>query len=206
MTTSRDDQVAWINAVRAHLGVSLTELARRAKIAPSTLQRPVNDPNYVGMISGRTMAAVAAVAGLNVMEFPARMRGLAENDAAPFQYDDRNDAADNINRAVRELVKGRNGRDPWLMRSYALELAGILPGDIMIVDLNRQARPRDIVCAQIYDWSGMKSETVFRIYEPPYLVTHSMRAGIDKPIAVDNSSVLIKGVVDAVLRGTRFDA
>lgn len=200
MNTSKEEQVAWVKAVAAHLGVSLTELARRARIAPSTLQRPVNDPAFPGMISGRTMAAVAQVANLNVMEFPGRMRGLAENDATPFLYDEKNDALDNVNRAVRELVRGRNGRDPWVMKSYALELAGVMPDDIMIVDLNRQPRPRDIVCAQIYDWSGMKSETVFRLYEPPYLVTHSMRAGIEKPLAVDDSTVLIKGVVDAVLR------
>lgn len=200
MSTSKEEQVAWVKAVQMHMGISLTELARRARIAPSTLQRPVNDAEYHGMISGRTMAAVAAVAGLNVMEFPARMRGLAEADATPFTYDDRNDAADNLNRAVRELVRGRNGRDPWVMRSYALEMAGVLPGDIMILDMNRQAKPRDIVCAQIYDWSGSKSETVFRLFDPPYLMTHSIRTGIEKPVAVDNATVIIKGVVVAVLR------
>lgn len=200
MTTSREEQVAWIRAVQAHLGVSATELARRAKLAPSTLQRPLNDPDFAGMLSGRTMAAVAEIAGLKPMEFPARMRGLSEADASPFQYDDRNDAADNINRAVRELCRGRNGRDAWVMKSYALELAGILPDDVMIVDMNRSAQPRDIVCAQIYDWSGAKSETVFRVYAPPYLVTHSLRNGIENPVAVDNSTVMIKGVVDAVLR------
>lgn len=200
MQHSKDEQVAWITAVREHLGVSLTELARRAKIAPSTLQRPVNDPAFPGMISGRSIAAVAQVAGLRPMEYPARMRGLAEADASPFRFEDPNDAADNLNRAVRELVKGRNGRDAWVMKSYALELAGVMPGDILIVDLNLTPRPRDIVCAQIYDWSGMKSETVFRIYEAPYLLTHSMRANVEKPVAVDNSTVIIKGVVDVVLR------
>lgn len=200
MQHSRDEQVAWINAVREYLGVSLTELARRAKIAPSTLQRPVNDPAYNGMISGRTMAAVADVAGLRPLEYPSRMRGLAEADAIPFSYDDRNDAADNLNRAVRELVKGRNGRDAWVMKSYALELAGVMPGDVMIVDMNVTPRARDIVCAQIYDWSGMKSETVFRLYEAPYLLTHSLRANVERPVAVDNATVIIKGVVDVVLR------
>lgn len=200
MQHSKDEQVAWINAVREYLGVSLTELAKRAKIAPSTLQRPVNDPDFPGMISGRSMAAVAQVAGLRPLEYPARMRGLAEADASPFRYEDLNDTADNLNRAVRELVKGRNGRDAWVMKSYALELAGVMPGDVLIVDMNLTPKPRDIVCAQIYDWSGMKSETVFRLYEAPYLLTHSMRNNTEKPVAVDNSSVIIKGVVDVVLR------
>lgn len=200
MATSKEEQIAWVKAVQAHLGVSTTELARRAKLAPSTLQRPVNDPGWSGMLSGRTLAAVADAVGLKPLEFPNRVRGLAEQEAEPFRYDDRNDAADNLNRAVRELTRGRNGRDPWVMKSYALELAGVLPGDIMIVDLNKTANPRDIVCAQIYDWSGMKSETVFRLFDPPYLVSHSMRASPEKPVTVDNSAVVIKGVVDAVLR------
>jgi hypothetical protein len=200
MAVSKDEQVAWVKAVQTHLGVSTTELARRAHLAPSTLQRPVNDPAWNGMLSGRTLAAIGEVAGLKPLEFPARMRGMSEADAEPFTYDDRNDAADNLNRAVRELCRGRNGRDAWVMRSYALELAGVLPGDIMIVDLNLSPKPHDIVCAQIYEWSGMKSETVFRIFDPPYLVAHSMRGGIEKPVAVDNASVIIKGVVDSVLR------
>lgn len=200
MQTSREEQVAWIVAIRDSLGISLTELARRARIAPSTLQRPVNDPNYDGMISGKTLAAVASVAGVRVMEFPGRMRGLAEADATPFTFDERNDAVDNFNRAVRDLVAGRNGRDPWLMQSYALELSAIVPGDVMIVDMNVQPRPRDVVCAQIYDWSGRNAETVFRLFDPPYLVTHSLRANHEKPVVVDNNSVVIKGVVIAVMR------
>lgn len=200
MPSSRDEQIAWVKAVQAHLGVSLTELARRARIAPSTIQRPINDPQWDGMLSGRTLAAIGDAAGLKPLEFPARMRGMAEAEAEPYVHEARPDAADNVERAVRELCRGRNGRDPWVMRSYALEMAGILPGDVMILDMNLAPQPRDVVCAQIYDWSGMKAETIFRLYQPPFLLTHSMRAGPDKPITVDNQSVVIKGVVGAVLR------
>ncbi len=200
MSKSREEQSAWVRAVAAYLGVSLTELARRARLAPSTLQRPLNDPHWNGLLSGKTMAAVAEVAGLRPYEYPARMRGMAEPDAQPFVYDERNDAADNVDRAVRELCRGRNGRDPWVMKSFALELAGVLPGTVMIVDLNVTPRPHDIVCAQIYDWSGTKTETVFRIFEPPFLVAHSVRTGPEKPVMVDNSTVIIKGVVTTVLR------
>jgi transcriptional regulator with XRE-family HTH domain len=200
MSASKDEQVAWVKAVATHLGVSLTELARRAKLAPSTLQRPVNDADFPGMMSGRTLAAVAEAAGLAVLEYPARLRGVAEADAVPFRYDEAIDTVDGIDRAVRELCRGRAGRDPWQIRSYALELLGILPGDILIVGLNRQPKPRDVVCAQIYDWSGMKSETVFRYYDPPYLLTHSSRIAPEKPVPVDGENVVIKGVVEYVLR------
>lgn len=200
MGNSKDEQIAWVKAVQTYLGISTTALAKRAGLVPSTLQRPISDPNWTGMLSGRTMARIAEVAGLKPLEFPPRMRGLAEADAAPFQFDDRDAVNDNFNRAARELIKGRNGRDAWIMKSYALELAGVLPGDVLIVDMNLTPKPRDIVCAQIYDWSGTKTETIFRLFDPPYLLTHSVRTGIEKPITVDNSTVIIKGVVDMVLR------
>jgi hypothetical protein len=198
----RDEQVAWIKAVQVYLGVSLTELARRAKIAPSTLQRPINDPDWDSLLSDRTLAAVAEVAGLRPFEFPSRPgAGFGEPEAVPYQYEDMGSALDsNVDRAVRELTRGRNGRDPWVIQSHALELAGLLPGDIVIVDLNLQPKPKDVVCAQLYDWSGTKAETVFRIYEPPYLLTNSLRFGTQKPVPVDGREVVIKGVVDGLFR------
>ena len=203
MTNSRETQLAWVRAVLAHLGVSATELARRAKLAPSTLQRPLNDPEWDKMLSGRSMAAIAEVAGLRPLEFPNRVRGLAEAEATKYDFNLSSDASDNFDRAVREMCQGRNGRDAWLMRGYALELSGIMPGDVLIVDMNIQPAQDDIVCAQIYDWSGTKTETVFRLFDPPYLVTHSVRAAREKPLAVDNSTVVIKGVVSTVMRNRR---
>lgn len=203
MTNSRETQLAWVRAVLAHLGVSATELARRAKLAPSTLQRPLNDPEWDKMLSGRSMAAIAEVAGLRPLEFPNRVRGLAEAEATKYDFNLSSDASDNFDRAVREMCQGRNGRDAWLMRGYALELSGVMPGDVLIVDMNIQPAQDDIVCAQIYDWSGTKTETVFRLFDPPYLVTHSVRAAREKPLAVDNSTVVIKGVVSTVMRNRR---
>ncbi len=201
MQNRRDEQIAWIKAVQAYLGVSLTELARRARIAPSTLQRPINDPAWNGLMSDRTLAAVGTAANLRVMEFPSRPTGLGEPEAAPFAFNQNGDAIDqNVDRAVRELIRGRNGRDPWVIKSHALELSGIIPGDIVIVDMNLQPKPKDVVCAQLFDWSRRTAETVFRIYEPPYLLTNSLRIGTQKPIPVDGQDVVIRGVVDGLFR------
>lgn len=204
MPVSKEEQVAWVRAVAAYLGVSLTELARRARLAPSTLQRPLNDPQFDGMMSGRTLAAVGDVAGLRPFEYPTRPGGMAEAEAEPYRAGEAVNALEaNLDRAVRELTQGRNGRDPWLIKGFALENAGVLPGDIAIVDLNRQPQPKDIVCAQIYQWSHMKAETVFRIYEPPFLLTASQRLGSSPPLTVDGQNIVVRGVVDYVLRRTR---
>lgn len=202
MDVSRQDQIAWVRAVLGHLGVTATELARRAKIAPSTLHRPLNDPNWPGMLSGRVLTAIAKEAGVKPLEFPSGSRGFSEPEIEPFVYGDGN-AVGGISSAVRDMCQGRNGRDAWIMKSYALELVGILPGDVLIVDLNMQARANDIVCAQLYDFTHSRAETVMRVFQPPYLVTQSLRLGPQKPVAVDGDSVVIKGVVDGMIRPGR---
>jgi hypothetical protein len=208
MNSVLEQQLAWVRAVMAHLGdISANELAKRAGFNPSTLQRPMNAPDWKNALSGRTLAAIGKVANLKPMEYPTRPAGFGEAEAVPFVYDERSDTIEaNVDRAVRELTRGRNGRDPWQIRSHALELSGILPGDIVIVDLNMQPKPKDIVCAQLYEWSHMKAETVFRVYDPPYLMTNSMRFGVQKPLLVDDNRVAIKGVVDVVLRRRQLAA
>ena len=197
MKPGKDEQVAWVRAILAHLGITATELARRAKLAPSTLQRPLAEPDSPAMLSGRTLEAISQVAGFRPFEFPARPRGFGESEAEPFQPDP---AAAQLLRAVKELCAGRNGRDPWVMKGYTLELQGILPGDIMIVDLNQHPRPGDVVCAQVYDWSRSRADTLMRVYNPPYLMANGIREGLHKPILIDGQDVVVKGVVDAVLR------
>lgn len=201
MPTVKESQQQWVQAVMAYLGVkSYNALAVVAGIDPSLIQKPFN-PNYKGKFGSDTLASIAKAANLRVMEFPNRPMGLSEAEAEPFRYDERSDAIEaNVDRAVRELTKGRNGRDPWTINSHALELSGIMPGDVMIVDLNMSPQPKDIVCAQIFDFSSMKAETVFRVYDPPYLMINSLRFGVQKPLLVDNHQIVIRGVVDVVLR------
>ena len=68
--------------------------------------------------------------------------------------------------------------------------------------MNAEARPGDIVCAQLYDFVRMKAETVFRIYEPPYLCTATFDRDNMTPVLIDKN-VGIKGPVVLSLRGRR---
>lgn len=201
MDDVKREQIDWVKAVMAHMGLtSANALAVAAGVNPANVQKPLN-PNYKGKFGVDTIARIATAAGLRPMEFPDRAGGFSESEAQPFVYDEKADAiAANFDRAIRELTRGRAGRDAWVMRSFALEMSGILPGDVLIVDMNLQPRPKDVVCAQIYQWSAGKAETVFRVYEPPYLVMNSLRFGTTKPVPVDGQDVVIKGVVDGVMR------
>ena len=191
----------------AHLGVrSGNALALIAGVNPANVQRPLSK-NFKGKFGTDTIAAIAAAAKLRPMEYPNSRTGFAEPEAVPFVFDQKPNAIDsNVDRAVRELTRGRNGRDPWVIQSHSLELMGLFPGDIVIVDLNLQPKPGNIVCAQLYQWSSMKADTVFRVYTPPYLVTHSVRDGYTAPLLVDDKNVVIRGVVDGLFRRFEVDA
>lgn len=201
MNETLDQQLDWVRADMKHLGVTANGLATRAGFRASTIQKPLNDPDWPHALSGTTLAKIARVAGVKPMEFPNRPTGSGEAEATAFVFGEVSDAiGSNIDRAVRELTRGRAGRDPWVLHSYALESSGYLPGDILIIDRNITPAPKDVVCAELYQWTGSKAETVFRLYEPPYLLTNSVRVGIQKPLLVDNDHVVIKGVVDGLVR------
>lgn len=75
-----------------------------------------------------------------------------------------------------------------------------MPGDVVVVDLAATPTRGDVVCAQVYRWHEGKAETVFRIFEPPYLVAASAAPALRMPLVVDNDRVMIKGVVTHSLR------
>lgn len=213
MSTMRDAQIAWVKAVAAHKGWTLSKWARRTRVgdgestlAASTLTRFVNDPDATHELHDKTIVALAESAGLEPMVMPGSRRpsNLAEPDATPYTA---NSIADDY---VREQVEGfkrrGNAFSPMVMKSRALEHAGYLPGDVLIVDLNAKPQPDDVVCAQVYDWSGDRAETVMRIFQPPYLVAASSDSRVLKPLVVDDEAVIIKGVVVHSMRPRRVAA
>jgi transcriptional regulator with XRE-family HTH domain len=201
----REETKTWVKAVLTHLRVKPTELARRIGKAPSTINRFLNDPGAEHNLSDETIFAIAEVSGLSPLEYPSSPRrapGFYEPEAQAF--DAGSGSGDTlVDDAVRNLVHGRNAVDPWILRSRAVETVGYLPGDILIVDMNERPRPRDLVCAQVFDWAGGKAETVFRLYEPPYLIAATGDARLLKPFVVDDDVVIIRGVVISSLRPRR---
>ncbi|MGJ0393013.1 MAG: LexA family protein [Methylocystis sp.] len=191
----RDEQRAWLTNLLEKSGEAPTSLAMRAGLAPTTLTRFLNNPQHATALSARTISAVEKVTGAR---FGVNSIGaIRESEAEPF----RQDGPDDILNTMVQAVAGRaNGLDPWTLNSRAVEAAGYLPGDVLIVDLNADARPGDVVCAQIYEWGRGKAETVFRIWEPPSLVSATHDPRLRKPLMVDHQNVVIRGVVVASVR------
>lgn len=205
MDLTRDGVRAWLMDVLARSGETPTALARRAGIAQTTLTRFLNDPDGP-MLSLRTVARVAHVAGSApagldlAVSSPAAARapGLEDAEAAPFRAPE--SLAPWLAAALDSIRQGRSAADVWQIRSRALEHVGVLPGDLVVVDLGMRAESGDVVCAQHYEWARASAETIFRIYDPPYLLAASSDPEVRKPLVVDNERVIIKGVMLALLR------
>lgn len=192
----RDEQRAWLTNLLERSGEAPTSLAIRAGLAPTTLTRFLNNPQHATALSARTISAVEKATGARFGV--ANSGALKEREAEPFLHEGEEGGV--LSAMVGAVTGKANGLDPWVLKSRAVEAAGYLPGDIMIVDLNADPRPSDVVCAQVYEWGRGKAETVFRIWEPPSLVTATYDPALRKPLMVDHQNVLIRGVVVASLR------
>lgn len=202
MDDAAHQQRVWLRALLAQMNETPTGLARRAGIASSTLTRFLDDDS-AAMLSGRTIAKLQHVAN-TTLPAPAAIvgvspPGLAEDEGKPYAVSPNEPLA----QAIAALVGSRPSADPWVLTTAHLTEAGILPGDIAIVDLAAEPRGGDVVCAQIYDWRAGRAETVFRLYEPPYLVAATRDRRVRRPEVVDNDRVVIKGVVTDLLRPLR---
>lgn len=173
----------------------MAELARRTGIDASTFSRFKNDKANMAQLEPATITLMEEAAGLRYGT-EAGASQFDEPEASLYTAE-----GGEVALAVRALKAGRNGIDPWVLNSRGLETAGYLPGDVVMVDLNAMPRAGDVVCAQVY--SRGQAETIFRIYEEPFLVAATFDASKFKPLLVDNARVLIRGVVTACFRERR---
>lgn len=190
----------WLKAMASHMGMSLSQLARAAGMAASTVTRFVNDQTNTLTVQQSTLEQIANYTGFRPYQFPGRARpGFAEPDAIPFDLDDRA-PQDWVRGAVREAKAGRNGIEAWVMKGAALDAMGVLPNDIVIIDQNLRPKPGDVVIAQIVDYQRATAETVMRVFQPPYICGHSVRLGPMRPEQVDEERVSIAGTAIGFIR------
>jgi SOS-response transcriptional repressor LexA len=186
--TTKEANAAWIKAVQEDTGLSIAALAKKAGIERSTLTRALS-PSQKHTLSKRTIDKICEATGLpGPGAAPSRTAGFREAELEPYDGPGENGGASHNH--YRFTVKTR-----------ALELSGILPGDVLTVDMNADPIEGDIVVAQVYDWQRGTAETVLRLHEPPFLITHTIETGRRKPQLVNGQDVAIKGVVIALERG-----
>lgn len=193
----RRQQLDWVHANLKILNWNPTRASREAGISQSTLSKFLNDTANMARLETNSVEKLKAVFPLPPYQTAPNpvARGFAEAEAEPFTAS----GDDHVTAAVDAIRSGRNGIVAWSLQSRALEVAGYLPGDVMLVDLNAQPQDGDAVCAQVYDRSG-NAETVFRIYEGPYLQAATYARNLFKPLLIDGDRVLVRGVVVTSIR------
>ena len=103
-----------------------------------------------------------------------------------------------LDRAMRKECKelAVQVKRPALYRVITDMMAGwnLKKEDIVVVDLKREAEPRDVVIAEYRDMA-----TLIRVYFPPYLYALPLHAQ-PAPLIVDGDHISIVGVVYGVSR------
>lgn len=198
---TRQKHLNWISAIMERKGWKHTQLAREAGIDASTLSRFINETNPGSRLSTFSIDKIAALNILPPFETASApaVRGLSENEATPYEAKP-NDIV--LKLIIDALKHGKNSIDAWQLHSRALEYAGYIPGDIMLIDLNEAPHDGDVVCAQVYNRNGT-AETVLRIFEHPWLVSATGDSASRKPLLVDNDRVVIRGTLMTSVRPRR---
>lgn len=196
------DTKEWLVAVARYMNQSLSELAINSGIAASTLTRFVNDRSNTLTVTERTIERVASYSGVAKTTFPGQRRlpGFGEPEAVPYDPRQEEKLPDWVMQAIDAHKRQRNGVEAWVMKGWALDLLGVLPGDILMIDQNKRPKAGSIVCAQITDLASGSTETVMRRYDPPFIVAYSAKLGPSRPEQVDEDRVVIMGVEDGVIR------
>lgn len=199
---ARQETKEWVRAVARYMNLSLSDLALKSGLAASTVTRYINDTSGTLTITERSLDAIARYSGVpkHVLPGERRLPGFGESEAVPYSEWQDEKLPEWVLAAIAAHKRNRNGVEPWIMKGWALDLLGILPGDVLMIDQNARPRGGSIVCAQLTDLATGKTETVMRRYEPPYLVTHSAKIGPTRPEMVDDERVVIMGVEDGVIR------
>jgi hypothetical protein len=104
---------------------------------------------------------------------------------------------------ISAIHRGRPNVEAWRLKTMALEGVGYLPGDIVFVEALPEGvlpKPQDAVCAQVVDYQHGSAETVWRVYDSPFLVGAANDRTAYKPLLVDGDRVKIIGVIRESLR------
>lgn len=188
---------AYLLRVMATTGLTQTQLANHAGLDPSTLSRFLSEERQGHTLRATTLRKIEMTTGVRVDSGAAPPPpGFAESEAAPLAVDD----AGPLQRIIAVLAAEGANVDPWTLHSPALDGAGYRRGDILLVALGVTPAAGDIVCAQIYDWAKGRAETVFRMFQPPYLVAATSDPAYLRPHLVEDGKVVIKGVVVHTIR------
>jgi len=186
MATRRDSQLEMLKDLMMCTELSANQIASAAGVQPSTLYRFLDQQSDTEL-RAHTEGKIRAAFNLPHLT-PS---GFSEPEAVPIETSP--SLPDPETLAAESLGLFR-------IQSRSMEAADILPGDVITVALNREPKPHDIVCAQVFDPATAEAQTLFRWFEPPYLVAGSTTTSLRKPLLIDDEFVVVRGPAIGLFR------
>ncbi len=204
----RERQRKWLVEIARATQLKPSQIASEAGVSDTTLTRLLNNPEYSGTLSQITIDRIKRRFNL---PGPEDLRQGSNGVLLGFADAERFDLVEETGkgeagRIVKAMMQGRESVEAWRLRSLCLENAGYLPNDILLIDTALPPRPHDAVCARVADWQRGASETIFRIFDPPFLIGAAREQLAYKPLLVDGERVSILGVVIEAYRPQRLSA
>lgn len=184
----------WVEWLRARTGKSLSDLAEGAGLSSNTLTRlRTRESALLDALSVRMLAEYTGLPGPELYKL-GHTAGFAE-EAEKFETAGQA-SADPVTMAVIKLaLKDKPNAAVWRLKTRALEGQGYMQGDLVITDATVAPKAGDAVCAQVYDVRTGAAETVFRVFEPPYLIANTSDSALRKPLLIDNDRVIVMATV-----------
>lgn len=176
----------WLQGIMSRNRVQPKDLAAAGDVDTATVYRwmdptATTSPRLVNVLRISRYFGEAA---------PGLAGGFAEPEIAKFEGE-----------PPAALTPATANQSVWRIGNRALELAGVLPGDLVLLDQAAPPRPGDIVIAQIYDFEAGAAETKIRVYDGRSLVTRSMDPSAqDRAMPVDGERAVIAGRIVALHR------
>jgi hypothetical protein len=201
----RERQLLWLQELLRVTGLKPSQAAEKAQLSDTTLTRFLR-ADYDGTLTQLVIDQLKETFKVpGPEEYGSPRRGLLGGFGEAERVVQTAEPPAIVG-TLKALMNGRSSIDVWRLKTTALEQVGYLPGDLVFVDLNAIAQPQDAVCAQVIDWTRGGHETVWRVFDPPFLVGAGNERTAYKPLLVDNERVVIKGVVVESFRPHRLSA
>lgn len=176
----RDRQLAWLDEAKAVGGyASDRQLAAAARINPSTLSKFRTGS---GLLSDLVVNRIAAATGIEPVSNGIGAEVTSWRAALP----------------APQLAAHQHA---YVMRSRAMELADISPGDILVFDTSAAPWAGAVVLVRRFDPRGV-SELLVREWREPFLIARSRQSLT--PLLPDRRSVVILAPLVRLITDRQF--
>ena len=201
----------WITSLMAAHGIEdYSKFARRVGVADSTISRLMNPSSEGHQLRESTIARIeTAFNARRPSAIPVLSRpGLGERIQPEADFSVPETMLDKIRHDIQPLLTTREDggetgmavREALLVSDRALDLAGYLPGDVVLVDMDAQPATQDIVAVRWLTGQRPSDQITLRIFDTPFLTAHSTDESLRRPVLIDPARVQLIGVVRLAIR------